>query len=518
MKKIVLLISTLIGVATISLSSCDIFDLVIVSSNSESENVDSFLNSHDSLDPNTNYYYGGIEDTYYSVNQKGPYGKFLPKSSGEAKILVIPVKIKGYEKNASKDNKNRIEKTFFGESKDTAWESVASYYYKSSFNKLKISGAVTDWFDIDLTPNEIYKKQESGSSDGGTFYVLNKAIEWAKNNGINTCDYDLNKDGYIDSIWLIYSCPNYTNDKNIANVTNENDNPFWAFTYWDYTNTGKGNKNDPVPNTYAWASYDFMNNMSTFPSLSVNDAHTYIHEQGHMFGLDDYYDTSSLHSPMGGIDMMDYNVGDHTSFSKYALGWINPYVVKGPTTIELKPAVNSGDCIIVKSPKSSFNNSAFDEYLMIELITQDGLWAKDSTIKYMNSIKAFTEPGIRITHVDARLALFDSSNLTYVSNSSGKGRVYVPHSNTPKRSASSGNTELREDLINIIPKDNNNKYQKSKDAVAGNSILFKSGDTFKMDNYSAFFNDLRMHDGTYIPYTISFSDVTSESATVTFSL
>ena len=49
------------------------------------------------------------------------------------------------------------------------------------------------------------------------------------------------------------------------------------------------------------------------------DAHTYIHEMGHMLGLPDYYDYSFKSSPTGMYDMQDNNVGDHNPFSKMHL-------------------------------------------------------------------------------------------------------------------------------------------------------------------------------------------------------
>ena len=59
------------------------------------------------------------------------------------------------------------------------------------------------------------------------------------------------------------------------------DDPFWAYKfYWNrYANTEK-----PTPNTYAWASYKFADEGVGY-NFNIPDAHTYIHETGHMFGL-----------------------------------------------------------------------------------------------------------------------------------------------------------------------------------------------------------------------------------------
>ena len=54
--------------------------------------------------------------------------------------------------------------------------------------------------------------------------------------------------------------------------------------------------------------------------------------------------------------------------------------------------------------------------------------------------------------------------------------------------------------------------------IASNNSLFVTGDTFTVDSYSMFFKDKKLHDGTTIPYTITFENVTSTEAKITFSL
>ena len=61
-------------------------------------------------------------------------------SIGERKMLVVPLIIEGYESNATDDNLSKLEKAFFGKSEDVEYEAVSSYYEKSSYGKLKLSG------------------------------------------------------------------------------------------------------------------------------------------------------------------------------------------------------------------------------------------------------------------------------------------------------------------------------------------------------------------------------------------
>ena len=464
----------------------------------------------ESIPENAKYYRSDrSKDTYYTVGKKNLYGQHYPNSLGKQNILVIPVTVKGYEKNATETNRTKIQKAFFGSEAETGWHSVKTYFNKSSFGQLNIEGEVTPWFELGLTTSQITKLEYSDYGDGGTYEVLNRAVTWAKGQGYKMKDYDLDSNGYIDCVWLVYSAPNYQNNV-MLNST------FWAFTFSDYTNVNNANVNNPVPNMYAWASFDFMQEGT---SVGINiDAHTYIHEHGHVMGLDDYYDYDELHMPLGGIDMQDINIGDHNAYSKIALGWSRPYVVQDECTITIKPAESSGHCILVRNPTSPYLGNGFSEYLLLELITPTGIWKQDSTYSYpSNGIKAYTKPGVRLMHVDARLV---NKNNVFVTGTSSGGLVTHGYSNTPSSSYSLGTSNLRADLLALIPKNKSTYHQTTfgKNGIASNNSLFVTGDTFTVDSYSMFFKDKKLHDGTTIPYTITFENVTSTEAKITFSL
>ena len=100
-----------------------------------------------------------------------------------------------------------------------------------------------------------------------------------------------------------------------------------------------------------------MNSEDQFAKV---DTHTYIHETGHLLGLSDYYsqDATQKFKPMGGMDMMDYNLGDENTFSKMLLNWTRPYVITGETTITINASNKIGDCILV--PAKSWNGSSME--------------------------------------------------------------------------------------------------------------------------------------------------------------
>jgi len=443
-------------------------------------------------------------------------------SKGNQKLLVIPVKISNYAANATAANLARLKTTFFGKSEETSWESLASYYNKSSYGALNITGKVTDWFDCGYSTTQI--KALTGSGENASYYdptwtILEKAVAWYKQNNTDIADYDNNKDGILDGVWLVYSAPYYSETNGLGDT-------FWAYTYWDYdalaTNPTAAN---PVAGNYCWASYNFMN--EGYGANGV-DAHTYIHETGHLMGLDDYYVASSKdgtknYGPMGGIDMMDYNIIDHNAYSKFAFGWENPYVVSGACEITLNPASKTGDSILLPT-SDGWNGSAFDEYLLLEYYTPTDLNEKDSASAYPgNGVQGFSENGIRIYHVDARMAKMNSSSnfVSYTNDivSDDSYFTVAAHSNSNAYNVTNIDFRLIQELDCTKKRNFDTGSENGSSIVADNSSLFQNGDSFTFGAYSASFpKKTTMNDATAFPYAIHFGEQTNAGAKITITL
>ena len=256
-------------------------------------------------------------------------------------------------------------KSFLEKVKKLAGKALPHFTKKSSFGRLHLTGEVTDYYYADYTTSEfealeVSETQEFGEADNywdQTHHIIRDIYEDLDAKLLK--DYDLDEDGHVDALWMVYM-----NAYNTANP----DSTFWAYKfYWNQ----EPNDDKPTPNTYAWASFDFTYDGVGY-SLENNkyDAHTFIHETGHMFGLNDYYDYSGESSPAGQIDMMDNNVIDHNVYSKYLLNWVEPYHVTG-TLIFLY--------VLLKVVATSFlinddwNGHAYDNYLLIEYYTPTGL-------------------------------------------------------------------------------------------------------------------------------------------------
>lgn len=331
-------------------------------------------------------------------------------SMGDSNVLVVPFGFtdSNLQEVQSQENIERIERTFFGDPGDNnaeGWMSLKTFYETSSYGKIEFKGKVVPtWVNCGKTASA-YVAGGGGGPEAceiaRSWYLTeyNKAGHGALGEDAEPLTYfDKNNDGYIDLIWIVYSHPF------------DNDAGFWA--YKTYTNNA-ANKVNPAVKTLAWASITFMDN-----GFNGHDQHTFVHETGHTYGLDDYYDYKSTWKPMGGIDYMDQNLGDHSMFSKFSLGWVNPWVVNDTALITLRPGTTTGDCFIIPSP--NYNGTAFDEYIMVELMAPVGLAEYDYKNGYSNT-NGYSQPGLRISHIDARLVTSKFDGETTENPQNGKG-------------------------------------------------------------------------------------------------
>jgi hypothetical protein len=279
--------------------------------------------------------------------------------------------------------------------------------------------------------------------------------------------------------------------------------------------------------TYFFASFDFMYEgyyISADGNKRLVDPHTFIHEFGHILGLQDYYSYDSFDGDWGAtgkLDMMDNNILDHNAYSKFLLEWINPYVIdnkRDKTTIKLNPFESSGEAIIINN---SFNGSPYDEYLIIEFYTPTGLNEQHSLVPYPgNNLKGFTEPGIKIYHVDSRIGKYrvsDGAFTGYIDNVSslmGSTTEYslIVNANSVSRHYGS---KKHQKLLHLLEANGKNTFREG--FGASNDTLFQKGDWF--DTYKHFSNLVtfgRFNSGEEIGFRIIIDDISAEVATITF--
>lgn len=467
---------------------------------------------------------GIVYHDFYAQSQGSGSDSLLSK--GNEKCLVIPIAFSDCP--FSDQRLADLAVAFNGTSEETHyWESVSSFYQKSSFNQLTLSFTVAPVYTVGSTAvNFLAKSTDINSSKGAVSSTMALAINAYKSKTGNSCkDFDVDGNGFIDAVYLIYSCPDYASakDQNLSDLAEREG--YWAYTARD--SSAHADTASPVGRSFTWASYDFMyrgvTERSSAESSITVDAHTYIHETGHLLGLDDYYsytpseddytnEAYKYYTPTGGLDMMDLNILDHDAWSKFALGWSKPYVVTSnetfPLTIELEESQLQGDCLLIPAYGEAYNGTAFDEYVMVELYTPDHLNALDATNKYASNYKypqGFFIPGVKISHVDARICHYQSRSFDYnidisklsqlISASTSSSYYRVGASNTPNRSAKEGYR-----LIHLLEANGVNTFantefhSKYNDEYfyANNGTLFQ-GETgrsdFSLTRFASFFEN-----------------------------
>ncbi|MCQ2801492.1 MAG: hypothetical protein MJ222_02390 [Bacilli bacterium] len=422
-------------------------------------------------------------------------GQSHMKSIGEQKMIVVPVEFPDYKvEKLSLTNEQYIEginKAFFGNAKNNAYVSVGEYFNKSSYGKLKLDGKVCD--QVFTFPYSIEKIKESKlERDVLANDIYKKVIDWYKENYDDIADYEVEglKTGKNVPIYMIYTHPSISDSKE------DETGFFWAYTFSD------------VP--LSWSSASFM-----YLQYGEPDAHTYIHETGHLLGLSDYYPTIIpeesktktkagekeveeeeekepyvAYEPTARIDMMDCSIGDETSFSKMLLNWAKPTYVNSSQDVTIRSFTETGDVVLLSN---NWNHTPFDEYYLFEYYSPTGLNSYDISVGNSEA-KLPKLPGIKIYHVDARLAYFESKTIKSYCVFGEK----APGSTFTLGFAHDNNTYINPDdyqknyLYTLIL----NHEEGMKTGAAVDSNLFRYGDEIP---------DLKINSGEKLNYKISVS-------------
>ncbi|MDL2292167.1 hypothetical protein LJC17_01040 [Acholeplasma sp. OttesenSCG-928-E16] len=380
-------------------------------------------------------------------------------------LLVIPVEFTDYKFETNYDT--TIKQGFFGTESQTGWESVKTYYEKSSYGNIIFNGHVTTKFQINQTSVSYNKTHGQDMPQ----VIIKAALDYFKNS-LDLTQFDKNNDEVIDGIYLIYSAP----------YDGEN---YWAWQHMYYEND---TWNGVYAGYYVWASYDFFNDPILEYQREANNvyvdinAQTLIHETGHMFGLMDYYDSGdSLSGGLGGYDMMDGNAGDHNSFSKLMMGWYVPQIITESTTVTIRPFVEVGEALLI--PAGTWNNNYYSEYLMVEFYKPTSINKIFADGEYQ-----FGQIGVKIFHVDAE----------YYGDTKSDGYWYFH---------TYDNQDTSHKLIKYIEGDGGNSIETS--GWAEDSDLFVLNSTLK--NYSWY----KSYNGSKIaPFTITITAISNTSATI----
>ncbi len=478
-------------------------------------------------------------------------------TSGDVKLLVIPLWFTDsssyFTKADAKSNiRKDIETAYFGTESETGWNSVSSYYKTESKERLNLTGTVSEWYEPGITTASIGK--DSSDRAPRTQALVNQATDWYfSNHEESRTDYDSDGDGYLDGVMVIYAAPDW-NSYGVSEeyATNKN---LWAYCFYIESNTP--DISNPKAKSFFWASYDFMygelkaneRTGSSFhkgsTSYSSIDAHTYIHEMGHVFGLQDYYDYSKNgYLPSGGFSMEDYNVGGHDPYSMMAFGWVDPIIPTESCRIKLDSFQESGQLVLL-TPGFNEYTSPFDEYLLLELYTPTGLNKFDTDHQYIVSKSAYpkgvNDVGIRLWHVDARLSytvdnFFNFSEELTSDAKCGKKNLTTIFSNTYINESpleahvsylAKKNTNYQYfKLLSLVRNDKNatSIFVRNQDNLFNSKSLFKAGDSFDLETYGKQFprkeyfegESYTLNNGLELGWSFVIESIENNSAVISF--
>ena len=320
------------------------------------------------------------------VHDQGYYLDGCP-TLGAPAVLVVPVGFSdGKKLTASHIDKLELA---FGENGDYNY-SVDNFYKISSYGQMDLDVTVLDEWYIPAQKSTYYEKltDSDGNANGDQILLDEILKKLSETMDLSKFDSDGNK--VIDAVVLI------------NNLDVGEDDFHWAYRYWNtYVDSdGYFYEYDGVAaNDFVWASYYFLQEENgSYSNSNAFNTYTYIHEFGHVLGADDYYDTSDAgNHPMGGYDVMDSMLGDHSAYTKFNLGWITQsrlVVANNSVTLTLEDFSQNGDTVIIA------NNwdpalGAYQEYYIVVYYTNNGLNA--------NGNGYFDRSGIVVYHVNASL-------------------------------------------------------------------------------------------------------------------
>lgn len=526
---------------TFFLSSCDIFNPLISVIDPSASGGDSGNSSQTSLPSDEGYEKVNVNMTLDTVPQLGVFSNYVDgycPTVGSPNMVVIPLGFTDTD-DWTEDEIAIVREAYTSETLDDegAFYSLSEYYKVSSYGALTIDVTVSSPLTLGISA----RRFEALGTYSAFIYLLNDAMEFLVSEGYSLADFDSDGDGVIDGIHFIY--------KTTQTSYGDGGSEFW----WNYTSYRPISELDvpsgqlAAPCIYFFSEYRLI--INGYYGTNVPDTHTIIHETGHMLGLDDYYDYDSSEAPAGGADMMDLNMGDHNAYSKMLLGWTDPYVVNGTSDnfqITLKPFAESGEFIILRNTAEAYNETPFDEFLVLSYYTPTSLNELDSNgypewtdSPSYGTGSLYSISGLQVYHVDARLIVQDSSSqyrywdphsdtissvLTNRTSNTGSTSAYVTRTNR----LSTSNGPYR--LIEAITSDGIDHFGSQRQLISGiysamgkNNYLFGIGDnyssaSFHPDNFEAcFYNRSMFNDYTTLNYSFEVTAMNDEGLTVAFS-
>lgn len=334
---------------------------------------------------------------------------------GNPKMLVLLIDFDEYPARVE-DAPEYMREMIFGAGGEFPMESLRAYYRRASYGKLNIEGEVLGWYRAG-------RRADIPETKEGLEALVKRALLNYRDTDFSR--YDNDGDGQIDYFAVIWTGPRGE----------------WGTFWWGRMSDFR-DKSFTVGGKRLGA-YSWQGALRKWPGPGeFFSPRVLVHETGHALGLPDYYDYAPEEGPRGGVgyfDVMHSNRYDHNCFSKFMLGWIEPRMVFGGGEFRLRPASESGDCLLLPAGGGPFN--PFGEFFLAENRRPSG---NDAEKKFPGS------GGLVLWHVDATL------------NDEGTNFRYDNHY-TPRK------------LLKILEADGKEEIELSETGVFGERDFFSEG-------------------------------------------
>ena len=243
-----------------------------------------------------------------------------------------------------------------GYSSEATYGSVLDYFTVQS------NGRFTPAFDVFGPLTLPHERAYYGLGDKGLVNQFRDACLVADEMGLDFSGYDINEDGFVDFLFVIFAGHGEAQGGPYESVWPAmQDLSNYVFDYFDGLNLG-----------VAACSCELKGGSGT----QLDGVGTICHEFSHILGLADIYDTSG----QGGHGMSHYDIMDigtynnnqvtpsgYTAMDKYTLGWLDPIVLDGPRRdVTLRPFDQTHDAAFIVNPDNP------DEYYTLENRQQQG--------------------------------------------------------------------------------------------------------------------------------------------------
>lgn len=313
--------------------------------------------------------------------------KFPTKGSPKGLILLVEYSDLKFK---VKDPQKRItaQMNEKGYKEGGATGSARDYFSDQSHGQFTPIFDVTEPITVSR-PMAYYGQRSLTGHDAKAAELIKEACELlTKRGGMDFSEYDNDKDGIIDLVFVIYAGYNEAQGGPSAAI--------WAHA-WTMTEAGyKGVKlGDLAVERYACTS-----ELRGAVGRNLDGIGTFCHEFTHCFGLPDFYDTAAVFMGNYGVgtwSLMDrgsYNnnantPAGYTSYERMFVGWLEPKQLTNPELVTLDPINTHNQACIIYSDKNP------NEYFLLENRQKTG-W--DAHIP---------GHGLMITHVDYSKSLWE---------------------------------------------------------------------------------------------------------------